>query len=574
VEIMPEFNLLERDDLLAALVDHVDGARGGMGSLVLIAGEAGSGKTSLTRAFIDQIGREALTMEGACDPLATPRPLSPLLDFASDPDSGLGDLFAEERDNIEVFGVVLDRARNTIRPVIMVMEDVHWADQATLDFLRYIGRRVGDTKCVVVCTYRDDEVGSDHTLRPVLGQLIPLPSTTRLEVPALSRDAVAELAQGSGLDPVKLYGLTGGNAFYVTEVIAGGERVPATVQDAVIARLSRLEHGPRHVVEAVSVAPRSLGVEQAMQLVGGIADHVDRALSSGVVQGDAKSLRFRHELARSAVEESIPPARHFALHRRMMALLLEDDPPDHARLAHHAVETGRPDLVVKHAPFAGREASARGAHKEAVSFYEAALRHHDAMGPHEEMEIRLALVTELHITDRNDEALRQCETVVTHYRGQDDIVSLAKALIHLSSARWRVTDRVGSRAAIDEGIAILRPLEPGIDLARALYWSSYLHMLARHAAPALADNDAARTLAAQGDDEALKWNIEMIRGTIEIVLDDALQGADMLRASAEEAEDLMHSHRGVATALGMLGSGGGEYRIYEELSRLSTRGSR
>jgi len=560
---MPEHKLLERDDLLDTLEGHVDEARGGRGSLVLVAGEAGAGKTTLVRALIERVGTGALVLQGSCDPLATPRPLSPLLDYASDPDSGLADLFVDSSDNIAVFGMVLDRIRNSIRPVVMVIEDVHWADQGTLDFLRFIGRRVEDTKAVMVCTYRDDEVGADHSLRPVLGQLIPLPSTLRLIVPPLTENAVARLAEGSSLEAGELHRITGGNAFYVTEIIAGGDRLPATVQDAVVARLSRLEQGARQVVEAVSVAPRSLGVEEAMQLVGGVADHVDQALASGMLLGDGTSLRFRHELARAAVEDSIPPARRFALHRRMIAMLLEDDPPDHARLAHHAIETGQPDLILEHAPPAAEQAATRGAHKEAVSFYQAALRHRDVMAPGDEMAIRLALVTELQITDRNDDALTQAKTVVIHYRGRDELGSLANALIHLSSAMWRVSDRDGARTAIDEAVTVLRPLGPGIDLARALHWSSYLHMLARHATPALADNEEARALAASADDITLKWNIEMIRGTIEIVLGDAQSGADMLMASAERAEEMMQSHRGLASALGMLGSGGGEYRIYD-----------
>ena len=113
-------------------------------------------------------------MTGNCDPLSTPRPLSPLLDIASNDDAGFSDLFTNADDNLDIFHVILDRLRHSLRPIIMVIEDVHWADQATLDFLRFVGRRVSDTRTVVIVTYRDDEVGPDHPLRAVLGQLIPL----------------------------------------------------------------------------------------------------------------------------------------------------------------------------------------------------------------------------------------------------------------------------------------------------------------------------------------------------------------------------------------------------------------
>jgi DNA-binding CsgD family transcriptional regulator/tetratricopeptide (TPR) repeat protein len=568
---MPEFNLLERDDLLAALADHVDRARRGTGSLLLVAGEAGAGKTSVARALIDRLGRDALVMFGACDPLTTPRPLSPLLDFASDPDSGLGDLFVGDPDNIELFAAVLDRARQTIRPVVMVIEDIHWADQGTLDFLRFIGRRVEDSKAVVVCTYRDDEVGPEHPLRPVLGQLIPLSSTTRLPVPALSQGAVARLAKGSGMDAGELHRVTGGNAFFVTEVVSAGGRVPATVQDAVVARLARLEPGPRQVVEAVSIAPRSLGVEQAMHLVGGVAKHVDGALASGVLLGDARTLRFRHELARSAVEESLPPARRLSLHMRMLGILEEEQNPDLARLAHHAVRAGRTDLVVEYAPQAGDEAVRRGSRREAVAFYRAALDHADELGPDRTAELRVKLGAELRVLDAPDAAETELGLAIHYYRKSGDVESLADALGQLQGTLWNLRRFDEGWQAMDEAITQLRPRGPSEALGMTLYRIAHHHMLARHGQLAFTHIEEARQVAAEIDSDDLDWLVLMMTGCIHIVLGDSEKGLGLLQESVERAEAL-GDLRLLTMGLGMLGSGGGESRRYEAAISALERG--
>ena len=567
---MSNLTLLEREDLISALSARLEEARSGIGSLVLLAGEAGSGKTSVTRLFKREAGERALTLMGACDPLSTPRPMSPLLDYAADEESGLQQLFDGDPENIEVFNRVLDRIRHTIRPIIMIAEDIHWADQATLDFLRFVGRRIETAKAVVLCTYRDDEVASDHPLLPVLGQLLPLPTTHRLEVPALTEAAVGQLALESTVDPAELHRVTGGNAFYVTEILAGGGTLPPTVQDAVLARVSRLDRQPRAVVEAVSIAPRSLRVDHAMHLIAASAAQVDSAVASGVIEGATNDLRFRHELARTAVEASLPPARRHTLHRKMIALLLEEDPLDHARLAHHAIHADEPHLVVEHAPSAARAASQRGAHKEAISFYEAALTQSGLIEPDEVAAIRVEMSQELRIVDRPAEALEHAEKAVDHYRDTRQREKLSTALIRVATARWSVNDRAGARDATDESIAILSSGEPSGELAYAHYSSAHFHMLSRHVQPALDDVRRALQIGTDTGDIESVWSARMVEGCIRIVGGEPAQGLATLERVLSEAEQ-RGDQRKVAVALGMLGSGGGEARLYERAVRYLER---
>lgn len=555
--------LLERDDLLESLAGRVESARHGEGSMVLVAGEAGAGKTSLVRALTDRLGGDILTLEGACDPLATPRPLSPLYDMAADPDSGLAELFSADQDSMDIFGEVLERLKESMRPILMVVEDAHWADEATLDFLRFMGRRVGSTKALVLCTYRDDEVGADHPLRQVLGQLIPLSSTNRMVVPPLSESAVSTLAEGHELDAQRLHRMTAGNAFFVTEVIAAGGQMPNTVQDAVLARVGRLRPTARRIVEAVSIAPRSLEIERSRLLVGASAADVDEGVGAGVILGDGGNLRFRHELARAAVEESLPPARRLELHRKILSLLEEDDERDPARLAHHAIRAEAPELIAEYAPEAAEQALARGARREAVAFYRAALEHPVELGAGNAADLRVKLASELRLLGDPDASEHELRQAIDHFRKTDQKVELADALGLLQAALWNQKRIDEGWVAMNEAIELLRPIGPSEVLAYTLYRISHAHMLARRRQPAFSFIDEARSVAETVGSVRARWAATMTTGTIHIVVGDAQEGVRLLGDAVNEAERLGDHHL-VSVALGMLGSGGGEARLYAD----------
>jgi DNA-binding CsgD family transcriptional regulator/tetratricopeptide (TPR) repeat protein len=554
--------LLEREGLLESLGQRLADAKEGKGSLVLVAGEAGAGKTSLVRVFVDSLDDSVLVIQGACDPLSTPRPLSPLHDFAADPNSGLTGLTSAERPVIEMFGEVLDRLKNTIRPVLTVIEDIHWADEGTLDFLRFIGRRIDDSKAVMLCTYRDDEVGPDHPLRPVLGQVIPLDSTHRVVVPPLSLAAVTKLASDHATDPRELLRLTDGNAFFVTEILASGEGLPHTVQEAVLSRVARLGEKPRRVVEGVSVAPRSLEIEHAAVIVGGSLDDIDAALAAGVLISDGHTLRFRHELARSAVEESLPPARRLSLHRRMLGILEEEQNPDLARLAHHAVRASRSDLIVEYAPQAGHEAARRGARREAVAFYRAALNQADELGADRTAELRVKLGVELRVLNEPDAAEIELHLAIDHYRESGQVEGLAEALGQLQGALWNLRRFDEGWQAAGEAITLLRSQGPSEAHGLTEYRIAHHHMLARHGELAFTHIDEARQIADEIDSVELDWLVLMMTGCIHIIVGDPDEGIRLLRESVERA-DAMDDPRLLATGLSMLGSGGGEARRYE-----------
>lgn len=554
--------LLERGGLLGALAQRLDSAAASSGSLVLMAGEAGVGKTSLVREFVGSLHGAAQVVEGACDPLTTPRPLSPLHDFAADPDFALAGLGRGHGAVIDTFTELLDRLKNPVRPIVMVIEDIHWADEGTLDFVRFVGRRVKECRAVVVCTYRDDEVGPDHPLRPVLGQLSPLRSTYRMVVPPLTIDAVTTLAAGTTIEPADLLRLTDGNPFFVTEILASGNELPGTVQEAVLARVARLDVNSRRVVEAVSIAPRTLEITHAATIAGATLDDIDAAVAAGVIVGDRLGLRFRHELARSAVEESLPIARRLGFHLHMLRILEQEANPDVARLAHHAVRAAAADLIVEYAPRAARRAASEGSHKEAVAFFEAALAHADRIDDDDEAALRLQLADELGTVDRRRDALDQLDLAARHYRAIGDESALAEMLVPPTGARWRFEDARRFRSGLREALDILEPKGPSAQLARAYLFSAYAHMLARRGGHASRDLvDARRTMNAAGAGD-LDWMIRVLEATVDMVTGNGGDAVQILEALAHEAA-VAGKVGDEVLALMMLGSGGGEVRRYD-----------
>jgi predicted ATPase len=164
----PVARLVERSGELELLEEALESVRDfGAGRVLFVAGEAGVGKTSLLQAFADS-GRSTRVLWGACDPLFTPRPLGPLLALAERDGGALHELL---RDGALPHEVAATLARELGRASVFVLDDVHWADEATLDVLRLLARRIERLPALVLASYRDDELASDHPLRRVLGEL-------------------------------------------------------------------------------------------------------------------------------------------------------------------------------------------------------------------------------------------------------------------------------------------------------------------------------------------------------------------------------------------------------------------
>ena len=426
--------LLEREDALAALHGALSEVRAGSGRFVLVAGEAGIGKTALVRVFCDSGGRSASVLVGACDPLFTPSPLSPFADVAAE----VGGVVDEAvrcglgvRAVFEALQAELNRGA-----IILVLEDLHWADEATLDVIRLLARRVASIPALIVATYRDDAFERTHPLRIVLGELATIPSVENIRLGALSVESVARLAESYELDPTELHRTTSGNPFYVREVLdAGGDVIPETVRSAVLARTSRLSREANAVVEAVSIAPPRLDASMLEQICGDAADSIDECIAIGVLIAEGDAVAFRHELARLAIEDSLAPSRRVELHRRALAALAasrarEVDP---ARLAHHAEAAGDVDAVLRYAPAAAERAFEVGAFREAAAQYARALRFAGNRPPGERAALLESRSRACYLADDQVEAIAVISDAIACREAEAAPLAQARALTELTS---------------------------------------------------------------------------------------------------------------------------------------------
>jgi DNA-binding CsgD family transcriptional regulator len=450
-------DLLEREEILSQLHAAYDEARVGHGRLVFVGGEAGVGKTSVAQRLCEAVPTTSSVRWGACDPLATPRPLGPLHDIAAA--NGAPRLVLEHGAGAHDIAAAL--AGSDVRaPVVVVLEDVHWADEATLDVLRVLGRRVGGTPTLVIATYRDDELERDHPLRVVLGDLATADGVRRLKLERLSAAAVARMAEGREVDPVALYRLTSGNPFYVTEALAaGGDDVPATVRDAVLGRVARLSPHAAAVVEAVSIAPPALDAAAILAVVGEASESVDECLASGVLRVDDGGVAFRHELARVTVEGSISPARRLALHRSLLLALIDSPHADAdvARIAHHAEQADDREAVLRFAPAAAAEAARAGAYREAAAQYARALRFGGELGPGDRAELLEGRSRACYLADDQTEAIAVIREAIRCRQEQGAPLEEARALTELTDYLWcrgyngEAEEALGRAAALSAG---------------------------------------------------------------------------------------------------------------------------
>ena len=494
--------LLEREQQLEALERHLAAVTSRqVGRFVFLGGEAGVGKTSLVRRFCSEQAIPVLS--GACDALATPHPLGPFLDIAA-LNGSLNDVIAGGARPYEVAASLLDELR-TRRPSILVLEDLHWADDATLDVVRLLARRLEAVPVLAVGTYRDDQVDRTHRLQILIGELATWPGVVRLSLTPLSAGAVAELAAPYGVDATELYHNTGGNPFFVSEVLAaGGSRLPQTVQDAVLARAARLAPAARRVVEAVAIVPAETDFGLLEALEPRAMDSVEECLASGVLTSTTAGVAFRHELARMAVEISLPPNRRIALHRAALAALAVPGrgSADPARLSHHAEAAADADAVLRFAPAAAASAARVGAHSEAAAQYARALRFSQDLAAERRAELLSLRSTECHLIGDYREAIETRKAAVEAYRHLGDRLREGDAL-RAMSANLRCFGLVPEAAEAGRAaLEVLEQLGPRAELALAYANSAMLALNVEDAVATRTWGAKAHELAEQIDDRA------------------------------------------------------------------------
>jgi DNA-binding CsgD family transcriptional regulator/tetratricopeptide (TPR) repeat protein len=440
--------LLERAEQLRVAGRYLADAATGNGRLVFVAGEAGVGKTTFVDAVVAAAAGSARVAVGGCDGSATPVPLGPFVEMlpALPPDA-----WPPGVPRQEFFARLVAALRNPPgpEPYLLVVEDAHWADEATLDLIRHLARRVHGCRALVLVTYRPEDATSGHPLRIVVGDAATMTGTRRLDLPALTPDAVRALVEeharehpdAAAADPEQLHRVTGGNAFYVTEALSvGSAEVPPTVRDAVLSRTARLSPQARQVMDVVALAGSRAELDVLERVLADSSHALDEPLERGLLRVVGGEVVFRHELARRAVAEQVPAFRRIAVHRQILAALREraaaGPAVDPARLAHHAEAAGDGDAVVGYAPEAAARAAALGSHREAVRQYRRVLRYADRLPDLERADLLWSLGYECYLTDLIDEAIEATRGALEIWEAAGDEVRVGDSYRCLSRLSW------------------------------------------------------------------------------------------------------------------------------------------
>ncbi|WP_111509675.1 ATP-binding protein [Mycobacterium kyogaense] len=501
-------------DQLAALQAS---ARAGQGGAVLVCGESGAGKTTFVEQFISRVDDHTRVLWGACDPLTTPRPLGPLHDVAHDLGPATRRQLADGQQPYDIFASVFDDLRGT--PAILVIDDLQWADQATLDLFRFLLRRAAHSSLLIIGILRDDEVDMAHPLRGLLGDVARSAHGHALSVPPLDVDAIAALVGDRDVDPARLHRITGGNAFFVCEMLdqdcAEGAELPTTVRDAILARTTALDADAWDLLALLTCASGAIG-DRLLVGLGVTLPALRAADRAKLIRRDARGVTFRHDLCRRAVAAVLPPGAEPGLHRRFVEALRTVAAPDPAVLTHHALGAGDTALAAATAVDAGRAATRAGAHTQACRFFELALQHSSVLDGAVEAEILELLAAECYLTDRLTDAIAASRRALLVRRTLGDAVAVSANHHALSVYEWYSGNRAAAVAHADAAVAALETVGNVhnssylCQLGHGVAMQAYLLVQANRITEAEGVLDRAREIAAAVSDTDLAARVELI----------------------------------------------------------------
>ena len=540
-------DLLERHAQLEELARHLREAGATAGKIVFVSGEAGVGKSALVEQFARHAARTARVLWGHSDALQTSRVLGPVNELIAGLSLLPGASRGADLSREQLFSRLLERLSPPNPPTLVVLEDLHWVDEATLDFVRFLGRRIQRTRCLMLATYRDDELTPTHLLRGVLGELTGQ-HAARIRLPALSLTAIEQLARGTRRDPNQVYRVTGGNPFFVREILsAPADSVPETVRDAVLARLMPCSPAARELAEFVSLLPGRTESRLMRDILGDVRAAADEAVARGLLQHHDEALAFRHELGRLAVESTIPRGRAQVLHQSILRCLIEHD-ADLSQLVHHASHAQDVEALLEYAPRAAQQAARAGAHREAAAHLATALRCADSLRAPERARLFELHAAECDVTNEGTASLGSATQALALWRELGDVAAQARVLLLFGRLYWKSGQKALADRHVAEAITLLETLSPSVDLAMAYSARARLAMASDHMQETLEFGQRALELAAQFDDPGVRAHALNNMGSALMISGSAAGLPQLEQSLAVALEHNLHEHAGRAYA--------------------------
>lgn len=526
--------LIERAGPLSLLRSKFEDVSAEEGHCIIVNGEAGIGKTSLVRAFCQGIKEKATIYLGTCDALFTPRPLAPLYDIIWQLLPSFSQLSPHIEDRVNLFTQFFHSLGSQDGTTILVFEDIHWADEATLDFIKFLARRITRIHCLFILTYRDDEVHALHPLRNLLGQL-PSHSFTRLQPAPLSKDAVSKLASEKGYNGEDVYSISAGNPFYVNEILASySPGIPENIKDSILSVYHRLDDKTRRLWEILSVQPTGFEVDYLEKIEPQYDTSLAPCLEAKILLLKNGRLFFKHELYRRTIETALSPFLRIALHKTVLQRFRDNFERNGEiyRIIHHAKNANEHELVVHFAPLAARQAASLGAHLEASRLYFSAIEYFQGNDKDMLAGFYESYAYECYLTNRVGEAIVYQTRATNIWKDKENLEKRGHTLWFLSRLWWFDGNRRQSEACAQQAIDLLADRPSSTAKAMAFSNMSQLKMLSDKAVECIFWGNKAIDLAKELDDRETLCHALNNVGTVQMRIPSNKQkGIDLLQQS-------------------------------------------
>ncbi len=550
--------LIERDVFFTLLQTKFKTVLDGEGHCVFVSGEAGIGKTSLIKTFCKDVKNKCTIYRGTCDALFTPRPLAPLYDIFLQIQNSLPENSDDHTDRTAFFTRFLHALNKQNETSLIVFEDIHWADEATLDFIKFLSRRITQLRCLFILTFRDNEIHSRHPLRNILGQLNP-DSFTRMQLLPLSRQAVEIMAEEKGYNGEDVFSISGGNPFYVNEILASySPGVPDNIKDSILAVYNPLDEKTKQVWRILSVLPTAFEVNFLAKMEPEYAPAIENCLDKKVMILENGLLSFKHELFRRTIEDSLSPLVRIELNKKVLELFLDnfEQNGETERIIHHAKNANAYDLIERFAPIAARQAALVGAHIESAKLYLSAIEYYQGNDKDFITQLYESYAYECYLTNQIKEAIIYTGKSLNFWKAKNDTEKIGICLRFLSRLWWFDGNRKQAESYGRQAIEVLETVPSSRAKAMAYSNMSHLKMLSDEPDECIFWGEKAIEMAKETSDEEILCHALNNVGDVQIRIPSTRQrGIALLQESLEIAlKNSYHEH--VARAYTNLGHNG------------------